>query len=918
MDMQGLEAKWRGRWGKGKAYEPEAGEGKKKFITAAFPYPNSPQHVGHGRTYTTADIYARYWRLRGYNVLFPMAFHVTGTPILGMAKRLEEGDEELLSIFENIYGIPREKAESLTQPEALVLYFSREIEEGMKEIGYAIDWRRKFYTFDRHFNKFVQWQFRKLKAKGYVVKGTHRVAWCPSDSNVVSAHDTQGDVDPEIEEVTCIKFKYKDGWLVASTYRPETIYGVTNIWVNPAEKYVKAFHGEEAYYISKTAARLLSLQIPMEVAEEIEGAEIVGGAAEAPDGRKVPILSAEFVDARLGTGVVMSVPAHAPYDYLALRDLGKLGELKPVVVMTYPGLKPGAIPAQEVVERMKVPDQNDAKAEDATKELYKAEAHGGIMSIGDFKGIGALAAKEKVKDKLAGEGRAFNLFVLAKGPVFCRCGAQVCVKLVEDQWFLDYGDGEWKAETKEWLGKMCIMPEGSRKDYLATIDWLREKACTRASGLGTPFPFDKGKIIEPLSDSTIYMAFYTIAHLLKDADPEELTEEFFDYVLLGKGKGRKEWEKVREEFLYWYPVDSRHSAGDLIRNHLPFFIFNHVAIFPEKHRPCQIATNGFVMMEGKKMSKSFGNILPLRKAIREYGADVVRFSVVAGADLTQDTNFERSVAEGVRGRLEHLYSLLDYGKEDGDGRMEKWLKSRMSRRLIALPELYEKLEMRALAQNVFYEVMHDLQWYLKRADSPKLKWFFQKWAAIVSPFMPHFAEEVWESVGGKGFVIDAAFPKGDSKLVDYGLEMGEELVSSVRYDVEKIAERIGAKPKKVFVYVPVAWKFDAYNLMRERKNLKDLMEFGKKGKLDMESVSRFGKGLMGKVHSLPDVLPSKEEYGALHDAAGFLSKELGAEVVVRKEEDYLKADSSAGLKVMEGGHPKASNAMPGKPAIVLE
>jgi len=225
MDIRGIEKKWRKKWEGADAYEPKAGRGKKKFITAAFPYPNSPQHVGHGRTYTIADIYARYWRLRGYNVLFPMAFHVTGTPILGMAKRLKERDPELLGVFENIYGIPREKAESLTDPAELVLYFSHEIEEGMKEIGYAVDWRRKFYTFDRHFNKFIQWQFRKLKGKGYVVKGTHRVAWCPSDSNVVSSHDTQGDVDPEIEEVAGVKFKFKDGWLVAATYRPRPFMG---------------------------------------------------------------------------------------------------------------------------------------------------------------------------------------------------------------------------------------------------------------------------------------------------------------------------------------------------------------------------------------------------------------------------------------------------------------------------------------------------------------------------------------------------------------------------------------------------------------------------------------------------------------------------------------------------------------------
>ncbi|HNT61086.1 MAG TPA: class I tRNA ligase family protein, partial [Candidatus Bilamarchaeaceae archaeon] len=382
--------------------------------------------------------------------------------------------------------------------------------------------------------------------------------------------------------------------------------------------------GEEILYVSEKAAKMLSLQFHLDILGKVDGVDLVGKEAEEPYGRKIPILPAGFVDAGQGTGVVMSVPAHAPYDYLALRDLGMFGKLGPIVMLSYPGMRPDSVPAGEIVERMGIGGQNDPKAEDATKELYKIEAHTGIMGIGEFKGMKVLEAKEKVKVRLVGEGKAFVFYLLAKGPVFCRCGAQVGVKMVEDQWFLDYGDEGWKAAVREWIGKMDVMPEAVRKDYLATVDWLKEKACTRASGLGTPFPFDKSKIIEPLSDSTAYMAFYTIAHLLRDADPEELDEEFFDYVFLGLGKGRKEWEPMRKEFLYWYPLDSRHSGGDLVRNHLPFFVFNHVALFPEEHLPRQIATNGFVMMEGKKMSKSFGNILPLRKAVREYGADVVR------------------------------------------------------------------------------------------------------------------------------------------------------------------------------------------------------------------------------------------------------------------------------------------------------
>ena len=235
-------------------------------------------------------------------------------------------------------------------------------------------------------------------------------------------------------------------------------------------------------------------------------------------------------------------------------------------------------------------------------------------------------------------------------PVYCRCGTHIVIKLLNDQWFIDYGNEEWKQKARECINAMSIIPEKNRADYLYTAGWLKEKACARAAGLGTRLPFDKSKMIEALSDSTIYMAFYTIVHLLESEGIGELTEEFFDYVFYGKGKvsGKSAAvaKKCRESFLYWYPLDSRHSGADLLRNHLPFFIFNHVAIFPREHWPKQIVTNGFVMMNGAKMSKSMGNILPLRKALREYGADIIRFSVVSGADITQDTDFNKTVAEG--------------------------------------------------------------------------------------------------------------------------------------------------------------------------------------------------------------------------------------------------------------------------------
>lgn len=917
MDLHENEEKWQKKWAEEGVYEPKDEGGEKKFYTAAFPYPNSPQHIGHGRTYTILDIHARYSRLHGKNVLLPMGFHVTGTPILAMAKKLREKDPELLHIFKNIYGIPESKFEELGEPEKLVMYFSREIEHGMREMGYAIDWRRKFYTFDAHFNKFIEWHMKKLHEKGLITKGTHRLAWCPSCGNVMSSHDTKGDVDPEIEEITAIKFSVGKGeFLAAGTYRAETIYGVTNLWLNPESVLIKVKTKEGIVYFGKEAWGALSLQVQGEVIGEIKAKTLIGKEAETPLGKKVPILAAPFVDPAEGTGAVMSVPAHAPFDFLALRDLGKLKEIPPISIIEYPG--GSLIPAQEYVERLRVKDQNDSLADVATKELYKKEAHTGKMKVGEFAGMPVMEAKEKVAQMLVSQGNAFKMYIVGNGPVFCRCGGKVVVKKVEDQWFIDYGNKEWKEQSRECLAQMSIIPESTRKEYLATIEWLKEKACTRSSGLGTHFPYDKEKIVEPLSDSTIYMAFYTIAHELKAIKPTELTEEFFDHVFLGKGnpKVHPKAEMLRRKFLYWYPLDARHSGADLVRNHLPFFIMNHAAIFPRDLWPKEIIVNGFVLMEGKKMSKSLGNILPLRKAIREYGADVIRFSVVAGADLAQDTNFEKSVAVGVRGRVENLLLLLEHAKEkEGKtgaaksgkkGRAEKWLLSRLNRKLKEAPQLYSSMAMRELGQMLFYEMMAELEWYMKRSGKPQLREFFEKWAVAFSPFMPHLCEEIWSTLGNKGFVVNQRFPLADESEIDEDAEIAETLLSGTIYDVEKISERLGKKPSKVYVYVASPWKRELYLEMKEKKEIKAGLDWASKNKLDMGKASAFAKSLLKKVHSLPAILDEKTEFEALSEAEKFLSKELGAEVVVRKEEGAAK------------GHEKASSASPGKPAIILE
>ncbi|MCX6777609.1 MAG: leucine--tRNA ligase [Candidatus Micrarchaeota archaeon] len=943
--MRAIQEKWQKKWGDARVFEPDSGSGKKFYLTAAFPYPNSPQHIGHARTYTTTDVYARYKRMKGFNVLFPMAFHVTGTPILGMAKRLASRDAEIIEIFERVYGIPREVSTSLNDPVRLVSHFSREIEQGMREMGFSIDWRRKFYTYDPAFNSYIQWQFRKLEEKGYITKGTHPVPWCPSCNNAVGSHDTRGDVDPELGEYVCIKFAYMEGYLITGTFRPETVYGVTNVWVNPAVEYKKAKIDGEVYYISREAAEKFAMQgREVEVIGEVSGSEMKGECVNPVTGAKIPLLPASFVDPKNGTGVVMSVPAHAPYDYLALRDLGS--KILPIQVLAIEGF--GKFPAKEIVEKMGVRDQNDPRAEEATKEIYRKEAHTGKMVAGEHANEPVIEAKEKIKEELLKAKKALAMYEIVNGPVYCRCGELCIVKSVSDQWFIDYGNPEWKKLAKECFSQMKIIPEKLLPEYLYTIDWLKEKACTRASGLGTKFPFDETKMIEALSDSTVYMAFYTIAHLLDKN--EKLTEEQLDYVFLGKGKGKgggkekgdakrgagsgeanarkgkgvmggdaelnERLEKMREEFLYWYPLDSSHSAGDLVHNHLTFFIFNHVAVFPREKWPKQIATNGFVLMEGSKMSKSMGNILPLRTAVAEYGADVVRMCVVAGADLDRDSDFNQAMADGVASRLKHIFSLKD--AECGEpAPIDEWLLSRLHRRLRNAESQFEQLRLRDIAQEFLYSTFNDFRWYEKRGGKgAALREYLENWCLVMGPFIPHFAEELWEALGKKKFVKDAMFvslaefPKADEKKIT-SAERAENVVVQTVEDVKHILEIIRKKPARINLFVAPQWKRKLYSLAYKHKRVDAAMKEAMADaelKREAKDAAKVLQALTKKVNELsPEMLAQEEELGALGGAAEFLSREFGCECVVMMEGEA--SDEKA---------KKASAAMPMRPAVLIE
>lgn len=942
-----IEEKWQSKWAEAKIFQPEPDSREKFFITIPYPYLNGNLHAGHTRTFTIGDVIARYRRMLGYNVLFPMGFHATGTPIVGLAEQIQKKDPETIRVYNKLHEIPLEVLDSIQKPEQIVAYFSKEAESAMKSIGFSIDWRRRFTTTDPHYQKFITWQFNLLHEKNRVVKGAHPVRWCPNDENPVEDHDILKGEDATIIDYALIKFKLDSDILPCATLRPETVFGVTNLWVNPKINHVRIKVNDEAWIVSKEAyLKLKFTDKNVEFIGDINGEELIGKKVKNPvTGSLVLILPASFVSPENGSGIVMSVPAHAPYDYLALRDLkntdiaryGITGDVSSIPLISLIKVPEyGKYPAVDAVNELKVKDQNDPKAEEATKLVYRREFHGGVLTetTGKYAGMAVSKIKDVLTRDLIAGGVADVFYEFSEQPVICRCGATCVIKMVKDQWFLNYSEPSWKEQVYKCLGNMQIIPPELRIDFENKIDWLKDKACARRKGLGTRLPWDPEWMIESLGDSTIYMTYYIIAKYLDRFEPGQLKEEFLNYCLLGQGSLENVAEKtgididtindVRNDFLYWYPVDLRSSGKDLIPNHLLFFLFHHVAIFPESQWPRAIAINGFVSLEGEKMSKSKGPLLTLKSAVKEYGADITRLYILSTAEHIQDADWRAADVESTRKQVERFYKIAYdiAGTEDSLELkfIDKWMLSKLQYRVKETADALNKIQTRRAVQNAFYLLMNDMRWYERRGGTAVRKQVLDTWVRLMAPFTPHLCEEIEEQLGGD-FISLRQFPQTDMSLINRGAELAEEITSSTLRDMEEIIRLIKIKPKRVVLYTSASWKkkvlkkaillkkeysLDMKSLMNSvmsdpefRAHAKDIPKFAQKAIADIQGMDT------ELMNSLIDV--DLDEISALNEAREFLSRAIDCNIEIYSA-DFPEYDPQG----------KSRQAAPMRPAIYVE
>lgn len=920
-------------------------------------------------------------------------------------------------------GIPLEEIHLFADPQHWLEFFPPLCQRDLTNFGARIDWRRSFVTTDAnpYYDAFVRWQMNRLKELNKIKFGKRYTIYSPKDGQPCMDHDRSEGEAVGPQEYTALKLRVKewapeaekavkdklpvgaDVFFVAATLRAETMYGQTCCFVGPKIKYgVFKVSDKEFYVITDRAARNMAYQGispqngTFEKVAEVLGSACVGTLVNAPlsvHTEGVRILPMESVLPTKGTGVVTSVPSDSPDDYATVIDLAKKAdyyrikkewaELEIVPIISTPSY--GNLTALFLVKKLKIASPKDTKQLEEAKELaYKEGFYQGTMVTGEFKGEKVEVAKPKVRQQLidAGEGFAYSE---PERRVVSRSGDECCVALM-DQWYLDYGEESWRnialkhVANADGKGLETFSPE-TKNGFEGVLNWLNQWACARTYGLGSKLPWDPQFLVESLSDSTIYMAYYTIAHYLhKDIfgktpglggiKPEQMTDEVFDYVfarrdlsdeILSESKISKEvLASMRREFEYWYPLDIRVSAKDLVPNHLTFFIYIHIAIFPPEYWPRAIRSNGHLLLNGEKMSKSTGNFMTLDDLVTKYGADASRIAFADAGDAVADANFEEDVADN---NILRLYNLREWCEEMASpqanlrsGEKNDFLDALFANEMNAIVrechDHYEATNYKSALKSALYDFTSARDFYRESSTAAGIKMhkdlvlqYIELQALLLTVIAPHWAEHIWLEVLHKPSTIqNELFPTAPAPIAsltaarEYVRAISSNITSAEAAQQKKKAKGkdIGydlKKPKKLTIFAAAkfpAWQEKYIDLVRDAwvpgKGTDDKALNGQIAKLgEMKKAMPFVQGLKKRLvgGESPDTVFERklafDELATLNNMVPGLKKAAGIAVVqiVRVDEGGKTGTTVDGQAVQDlPGHAEA--AVPGVPTFSFE
>ncbi|KAI9352501.1 hypothetical protein DFJ73DRAFT_829910 [Zopfochytrium polystomum] len=796
-------------------------------------------------------------------------------------------------------GVPKEEIHKFADAVHWLYYFPPLTISDLKALGLSVDWRRSFITTDKNpfFDSFVRWQFNTLRKQPLpkVKFGERYTIYSALDGQACMDHDRAAGEGVGVQEYTGIKLevlmedlistplnerdkvkdvpvgqlltsqgvlaalKGKKLFMVAATLRPETMYGQTNCYVGIDIDYgIYEARDNEAWICTPRAAKNMAFQGLFPARGEIiklaalKGLDLIGVPVKAPLAQfsKVYTLPMDGVLATKGTGVVTSVPSDSPDDYITLQDLVKKAAfynvqpkwvepfLPPKPIIQTPNL--GNLAAATAVQQLNIKSQRDKKELATAKEIvYKEGFYNGVMLVGACQGKPVQEAKPLIKDMLIKGNMAFN-YCEPEGLVVSRSGDE-CIVTLAEQWYMDYGEESWRKLTQEALSKMETYGQETRNAFEKTLDWLGQWACSRSFGLGSRLPWDPKYLIESLSDSTIYMAYYTVSHFLHSnldgsspgilkISAADMTDDVWDYILLegplpkNSAIPKSDLERMRREFEFFYPMDLRCSGKDLINNHLTFCLYNHTAMFPKDKWPGAMRANGHLLLNSEKMSKSTGNFMSLTDAIQRYGADATRFALADAGDGLEDANFLYKTADDAILKLftekelcEEMVAEANAGKlRSGPFTWnDRVFLAEMTRITEQADKAYAGMLFREALKCSYYDLQNAKGEYRKVTTPPSgaagagehyeglhkdlvLK-YVELQTILMSPITPHWSEHLWTTVlKNPTSVIRAKWPEMSQEVDTTILDAAQyvrDLIHKTRA-AEELAQRKKAKAKK--------------------------------------------------------------------------------------------------------------------------
>lgn len=756
-NFEEIEKKWQQVWSDEHAFKTVDDETKEKYyVLEMFPYPSGKLHMGHVRNYSIGDAIARFKKMKGYNVLHPMGWDSFGLPAENAA--IKNGIHPAIWTDSNI----------------------AEMHKQLAGLGFSYDWDREVATCKDDYYRWMQWLFIQFQKKGLAYKKENPVNWCPSCRTVLAneqvvegccerchtpvtkkhlsqwylkitdyANRLLEDIDTLDGWPNKVKLMQKN-WIGKSTgaqirfaidgtdrelevftTRCDTVYGVTFMVMAPEHPYVteltKGTEYEQATndYIDECTHKSEIERVSL--TKEKTGVFIGHYCVNPFNGKKIPIYISDYVMMDYGTGAVMAVPAHDQRDFEFARKFGL--DIVPVVDVEDPAV-----------------DLNNLES--------AAPAEGRLINSGEFNGMDNLKAIPRIID------------------------------LIEDkrigQKTVNYKLRDWLISRQRYWG--CPIP----MVYCEDCGWVPENEKNLPVKLPTDIEFT-GKGESPIATSKTFIE--TICPCCGKPARREIDtmDTFVDsswYFLRYCDPKNTEKPFDKQKADYWMNVDQYIGGVEHAILHLlyaRFFqkVLADLGLVTATEPFRNLLTQGMVIKDGAKMSKSLGNVVSPEEIQKKYGADTARLFILFAAPPEKELDWSDAGVEGSYRFLNRVYRLVyEYVTDirDADSATGELVVSTSEDRALnyqlnkTIKKVSEDVGGRFsfnTAISSIMELVNELYKYkqLDTVNMPLLDRAVKSMILVLSPFTPHICEELWSELGEESRVFEAAWPEFDESAL---------------------------------------------------------------------------------------------------------------------------------------------------------